>query len=110
MTLFGAVGLFATGCSEEPRPAAEEPTPAAETEIHLSDAEIQSLAEEQKVCAVTGEPLGSMGTPVPVRVADSKGTPHTVLLCCESCREELLSDPEKYLAKLASAEPDASSR
>ncbi len=104
-----AFGLLAIGCSEEPRPATEEPTPAAETEIHLSDAEIQSLADEQKVCAVTGEPLGSMGTPVPVRVTDSKGAPHTVLLCCESCREELLSDPEKYLANLASAEPDANS-
>ena len=73
MTLFGAVGLFATGCSEEPRPATEKPTPAAETEIHLSDAEIRSLADEQKVCAVTGEPLGSMGTPVPVSLTGFKG-------------------------------------
>ena len=104
-----------SGCSEEPRPVAEEPTPAnessaaaeAESRVELSDAEIQSLAEKQKVCAVTGEPLGSMGTPVPVRVADSAGTQHTVLLCCESCREELLSDPDKYLDKLAVEEPDS---
>jgi hypothetical protein len=107
-TLLGTFGLFsASGCSEEPRPAAEEPVPA--TEVTLTDAEIKSLAEKQKVCAVTGEPLGSMGTPVPVRVADAAGSPQVVLLCCESCREELLDDPAKYLAKLATEESNANS-
>jgi len=109
LTLVGAWGLVAIGCSEEPRSAAEEPMLSAESEVTLSDAELKSLAEVQKVCAVTGEPLGSMGTPVPVRVNDSKGSPRTVLLCCESCREELLSDPEKYLARLGTAESDANS-
>jgi hypothetical protein len=42
-------------------------------------------------------------------VTDSAGTPHTVLLCCDSCREELLSDPDKYLARLSSEESDADS-
>ncbi|HEX6983875.1 MAG TPA: hypothetical protein VF170_00800 [Planctomycetaceae bacterium] len=107
-----ALGLLATatflGCGETPQPAAEEPVPATETageggEVNLSEAEIQALAEEQKVCAVTGEPLGSMGTPVPVRVTDSKGEKHTVLLCCESCREDLLENPDEHLAKLAAA-------
>lgn len=109
ITLLEACVLFAiNGCSEEPRPAAEEPTTAAET-VDLSDIAIQAIAEKQKVCAVTGEPLGSMGTPVPVRVMDSLRSPHTVLLCCESRGEELLSDPETYHAKLSSEKPIAKS-
>lgn len=97
------------GCSEEPRPAAEEPVPAATaataagpdaSKVELTSAQIETLAAEQKVCAVTGEPLGSMGPPEPVSVVDSKGGKHTVLICCEHCREELLKDPDAHLAKL----------
>ena len=39
--------------------------------------------------------LGSMGPPIKV---DVQGTP--VFICCESCREELLTNPDKYLARL----------
>src|SRR5690606_33815025 len=103
-----AFGLLTTavfvGCGESPRSAIEDRSAAdaagTESEISLTDEELDSLAERQKVCAVTGEPLGSMGKPVPVRVSDSQGEQHTVLLCCESCREELLSNPDKYLAQL----------
>ena len=62
------------------------------TELSLAD---QVLAEEQKVCPVTDMPLGSMGTPVKVNV---NGRP--VFICCEGCRESLLAEPVKYLAKL----------
>lgn len=108
-----AFGLLAAatflGCGETPHAVVQEPAPAAGVadegaEVVLSEAEIQSLAEEQKVCAVTGEPLGSMGSPVPVRVIDSKGANHTVLLCCESCREELLKNPDEHLANLDAAD------
>ena len=108
-----AFGLLAAatflGCGETPQSVVQEPAPAAGAvddgaEVVLSEAEIQSLAEEQKVCAVTGEPLGSMGSPVPVRVTDSKGGDHTVLICCESCREELLENPDEHLAKLEATE------
>jgi hypothetical protein len=105
-------GLAVCGCSEEPAPVAKQPAATSETsqnDVQLSEGEIDQLAAKQKVCAVTGEPLGSMGTPVPIRVTDSAGVDHTVLLCCKSCREELLSDPDKYLAKLASEEPEAKS-
>lgn len=91
------------GCGETPQPAAEEPVPADSAtngSVDLTQAEIQSLAEQQKVCAVSGEPLGSMGTPLPVGVTDAKGDERTVLLCCESCRQPLLDDPDQYLAKL----------
>ncbi len=57
------------------------------------------LAESQRICPVTMMPLGSMGTPKKV---DVNGTP--VLICCEGCREDLLAESEKYLAKLAAAD------
>jgi hypothetical protein len=97
------LGLFAAatflGCGETPQPA-EETTSHDAGRVQMTEAEIKALADEQQVCAVTGEPLGSMGLPVPVRVIDSKGEGHIVLLCCESCREELLRNPDEHLAKL----------
>ena len=53
------------------------------------------LAEKQKICPVSGEPLGSMGAPVKV---DVKG--HPVFICCDGCREELLAKPDEFLAKI----------
>ncbi|MGC1272233.1 MAG: hypothetical protein WBC44_00895 [Planctomycetaceae bacterium] len=102
---FGLLTATFLGCGETSRPVADGSTASDEAagddaKVALSEAEIQSLAEEQKVCAVTGEPLGSMGSPVPVRVTDLKGAKHTVLHCCESCREELLENPDEHLAKL----------
>lgn len=55
----------------------------------------RTLAQRQKLCPVTDMPLGSMGTPVKVRV---NGRP--VFICCEGCRERLLAEPVKYLAKM----------
>lgn len=105
--LFGVLStaIFA-GCGETPEPAGEEPVPAdttPEKSVDLTEEELQQLAQTQKVCAVSGEPLGSMGDPLPVAVTDSAGKRRTVLLCCESCREPLLENPDRYLAKLDSA-------
>ena len=60
----------------------------------LSSAD-RSLAERQRVCPVTDMPLGSMGTPIKVSVNG-----RLVFICCEGCRERLLAEPVKYLAKL----------
>lgn len=57
--------------------------------------EDRSLAEKQKTCPVSGQPLGSMGKPYKVTV---KG--QDVLLCCQGCESEIKENPEKYLAKL----------
>jgi hypothetical protein len=91
--LFSLMLLFAAlaGCGST--------TPPATTDAHddnpaLTDAD-KALIETQKLCLVANEPLGSMGTPVKVTV---KG--RDVFLCCEGCREAVLSDPDKYLAKL----------
>lgn len=60
----------------------------------LSPADYQS-AMDQHICPVSGEMLGTMGTPEKV---DVNGT--DVWICCDGCKEKLLADPEKYLAKL----------
>ena len=53
------------------------------------------LARQQRVCPVADSPLGLMGTPIKM---DVNG--RAVFICCESCRERLLAEPQKYLAKL----------
>jgi len=49
----------------------------------------------QKTCPVTGEPLGSMGPPVPVTV---KG--QTIYVCCAGCADTVQAEPDLYLAKV----------
>jgi len=49
----------------------------------------------QKTCPVTGEDLGSMGTPIPVTV---KG--QTIYVCCQGCAGKVRKDPDAYLAKV----------
>ncbi|HEY4233398.1 MAG TPA: TRASH domain-containing protein [Lacipirellulaceae bacterium] len=99
-----AVGGFAlVGCSSKPAaaPAADDRA-AKETSSasvpegfeKLSDAD-RAAALAQKTCPVSGEKLGGMGTPFKVSV---KG--RDVFLCCPSCKDDLLKDPDKYLAKL----------
>lgn len=60
----------------------------------LSAADRQ-LAEAQKLCPTTGEPLGEMGVPVKVTI---KNQP--VFLCCKGCQEEALADADKTLDKV----------
>jgi len=116
-----AFSIAMIGCSEAPQPApATEAAPAAEQsgddhaghdhaagEEHDEQAEAlaglseedRALAEKQKICPVSGQPLGSMGAPVKVTVKD-----RDVFLCCEGCRGSIVADPDKYLAKLDSPE------
>ena len=58
--------------------------------------EDRELAEKQKTCPVTDEPLGSMGVPIKVTVEGQD-----VFICCAGCQNSLENDPEKYLAKLS---------
>ena len=58
--------------------------------------EDQRLVDQQKICPVTGKPLGSMKTPVRVEVNG-----RVVFVCCKGCTESLKSEPAKYLAKLS---------
>jgi len=83
--------------------AAGESTDVEKALAKLS-AEDRALAEKQKVCPVSDEPLGSMGVPPKAVVKDKAGTSHTVFLCCAGCEEELQKDPDKYLKKIPLAE------
>jgi len=56
----------------------------------------RELAETQEVCPVSGQPLGSMGTPYKVNAEGRE-----VLLCCAGCESQIKENPEKYLAKLS---------
>lgn len=47
----------------------------------------------QKICPVSGKPLGSMGDPVAVDVNGQK-----VYVCCAGCVSAVKSDPAKYAA------------
>jgi YHS domain-containing protein len=73
-----------------------EPSPEVLAALASLPEEDRASAERQRVCPVTMFPLGSMGTPPKVEVNGQ-----TVFLCCEGCREALLEEPDKYLAKLA---------
>ena len=57
----------------------------------------QYAALQQRICPVTRQPLGSMGTPIRVRVAG-----RSVFVCCEGCIKRLQNDPQRYLANAAS--------
>jgi hypothetical protein len=57
--------------------------------------EDRAVAEKQKLCPVTDEPLGSMGTPIKVTVEGRE-----VFVCCEGCVDELKDNFAKYQGKL----------
>lgn len=83
-----------------------EPTPDAssQTEVTTSPkaappaASASSQSYPLETCVVSGETLGSMGSPIEVQVEG-----RTVLLCCSGCEASLRDDPEPYLAKLDEA-------
>jgi len=106
MILAPAVGC-SSGDQDQTMPANTQTVQApvissdpAEIERALSklSPEDRALAEKQKVCPVSGEPLGSMGVPERVEV---HGRP--VFICCDSCLEELNENPDRYLSKLPAA-------
>ena len=47
------------------------------------------------VCLVTGNKLGSMGTPITMNYQGQE-----VKLCCRPCVAKFNADPQRYLAKL----------
>jgi hypothetical protein len=60
------------------------------------DAEDQKLAEAQRVCPVSGESLGSMGTPIKLTFAEG-----TAFICCKSCEKKAKKDEAETLRKVA---------
>ena len=101
-----ALAAWITGCQPEQPEAAPGASDAAASGGDDTDAKIQEafaalspedreLAMKQKVCPVSDDVLGVMGTPIKVSVNG-----HDVFICCPSCEEPLMKDPDKYLVKL----------
>jgi YHS domain-containing protein len=61
--------------------------PASETQLAAA------AIARQKICPVSGKPLGSMGEPVAVDVNGQ-----TVYVCCAGCASAVTSNPAKYAA------------
>jgi hypothetical protein len=55
----------------------------------------QAAVNAQRVCAVTGKPLGSMGAPIKV----SRGN-RAIFLCCQGCVRTVQAATDKYLGAL----------
>jgi hypothetical protein len=109
-----AAGYFGAGRGERPTvTATAQPSAAGDRAASAAATASEALgrlapddrllADRQKVCPVTGMPLGSMGTPQRVVVAG-----RVVFLCCGGCEAKLLREPAKYLANLreTAAAPD----
>jgi Cu(I)/Ag(I) efflux system membrane fusion protein len=65
-----------------------------------ADSDDTALIARQKICPVTGKPLGSMGTPVAV-VAEGR----KVFVCCAGCTDALVQNPGKYRVRIPAADP-----
>lgn len=97
LLLAGLLALI-SGCmsnSTSSTPKATVPTKVAEAvdpdvrdNLAKLPPEDKKLAEAQRVCAVTEEPLGSMGVPIKLTL---DGQP--VFLCCGGCKKKAESDP-----------------
>jgi Cu(I)/Ag(I) efflux system membrane fusion protein len=80
------------------RPNAKRPKPTADQlrNIDKLAPPDRDLALAQRLCPVSGEPLGSMGIPRKVTI---KG--QTIFLCCKGCDTEANQEPDKVLKKIA---------
>ncbi len=75
---------------------------AGKTDMEKMTEALASFSEEdrksamkQHFCPVSGEMLGTMGEPEKIEV---QGV--FVWICCDGCKDKLLAEPDKYLAKL----------
>ena len=97
--LFLAGVLAVAGCQEAKPTASGDPSSNEDAKIRASldklSPEDRALAESQRLCPVTDEPLGSMGVPIKVTVNDQP-----VFLCCSSCIKTATKDPDKTLQKV----------
>lgn len=103
-----SLALFLTGCgsAQNGTPTAAPNTQHTDHADHADKAEQQAnfaklseedrpLAEAQGYCAVTAEPLGSMGPPIKLVVNEQP-----VFVCCKGCEKKAKSNPDKTLAKV----------
>ena len=95
------------GCSSEPsQPANNNDHHSHEGNMTNEENEVsdpfakldpgdREAALEQKICPVSDQALGSMGTPIKVTVEG-----RDVFVCCQGCVDELKTNFDEYVAKL----------
>ncbi len=99
---FAAMALFLTGCGsvQDANSQAQHADHNEKEEQKASFAKLgdvdRALAEAQGYCAVTAEPLGSMGPPLKLLINEQP-----VFVCCKGCEKKAKSNPDKTLAKVA---------
>jgi Cu(I)/Ag(I) efflux system membrane fusion protein len=99
----GSDNTAPTGSTGQQHPEAHGPLAQGKA---LSDEDRRNIAKlaagdreqalAQRLCPVSGEPLGSMGVPIKVVL---KGRP--AFLCCKGCENQAKSNPERFLSKLS---------
>jgi hypothetical protein len=96
-----AMLMLAIGCGDRTQdntPTTPAADAAAESDVTKALAKLsledQAQATAQKVCPVSDEALGSMGTPLKI-VVDGK----SFFVCCPGCEKDAKADFEKYFAK-----------
>ena len=101
-SLFIAV-LLATGCNDsKPTPPIVGDDKKVQENLAKLSAEDKALAEAQRTCPVTQEPLGSMGPPIKLTIKDKP-----VFICCKSCEKQALANPDETLRKVEEAKSSA---
>ena len=99
-----AAGYFGAGAANGRRGAARRARHRGEIRRRDGASRARSrrsrAGRAQKICPVTGKPLGSMGTPARVVVSG-----RVVFLCCDGCEERSSeSSPSSNLAKLPASQ------
>lgn len=89
--------LMKTCCGNCAAKVKADPT-AAIAKLDTAAKESQGKTYALKTCPVSGEPLGSMGDPVEVVVAN-----RLVKLCCQGCAKGVEKDPAGVLSKVDAA-------
>jgi hypothetical protein len=91
----GIAIALAAGCNDQksaPSGAGDDKIRAAMEKLPAED---RAIAEQQGKCPVSGEVLGSMGTPIKVMVKDKP-----IFICCKSCEKAVHDKPDEMLQKV----------
>jgi len=87
----------------QPKPEAHQPTAGALKNLAQLPEADRRLALKQRVCPITGAPLGAMGVPFKITLRG-----HPVFLCCKGCAAQAKRDPDGTLKKIAASQPSHS--
>src|SRR5262245_45986991 len=102
--ILGAFALAA--CSKSSAPETTAATVPAKGELIAVTAKDADWVAAEKakypitVCTVSGDKLGSMGTPPAYIWREPGKADRLVLFCCSDCPPDFMKEPAKFLAKI----------